>query len=95
MSARDNIVGTLKDGRTIVEKETDSVVGSGTVFVEVTLEGLNTVDKVLEIHVTQSSPKTTVGPAQMIEVSGNVVGFTLTSVGATTTVTTNVAAIGY
>ena len=96
MSGRDAIIGTLKDGSTMIEKTITEVVGAGTVFLTVQLPVLRSglVWKILEIHITQTDPKTAVGSAQMIEVSGNVCGFTLAGIVASTTLSYNLAAIG-
>ncbi|MCK4788724.1 MAG: hypothetical protein KAV87_33585 [Desulfobacteraceae bacterium] len=96
MSDRDHIVSTFKDGDTRVEYEHTEVVGNSLmVFVTVEMPILKSIDKVVEIHVTDTSPRTSAYGPQHVQVSGNVVGFTLTHVGCITTLSVNLAAVGF
>ncbi len=86
---------TLKDGDTIIEYQFDYLLGSGLTHVTATIPVLQSVDKIIEIHISATSPATTITESpQMIQVSGTVVGFTI---GATvgTTCSFNLSAIGF
>ncbi len=96
MSNRDAIVSQFKDGDMLVEYEHTEVVGNSLmVYVTVEMPVLQSIDKVVEIHVTDTSPKTSAYGPQQVQVSGTVVGFTLTHVGQLTTLSVNVAAVGF
>ncbi|MFQ5833720.1 MAG: hypothetical protein ACE5H4_13515 [Candidatus Thorarchaeota archaeon] len=88
------VVGTLKDGSTISKQSDSSVVASGTVYIQVTIADLQNIQAVLNVKVTSTDPKTSVGDINHVDVSGNVVGFTLLSVGAGTTLSSEIVALG-
>jgi hypothetical protein len=92
---RAKIVSTLKDGDTIIEYQFDYLLGSGLTYVTATIPVLRGINKIIEIHSTATSPATTITESpQMVQVTGNVVGFTI---GATvgTTCSFNLSAIGF
>lgn len=93
---REYVVSTFRDGDTLVEYEhTELITGTGMIHLTVTMPVLQKIEKVVEIHVTNTDPRTSAYGPQHIEVSGNVVGFTLTSVVASTTLTCNICAVGF
>ncbi|MHA1955540.1 MAG: hypothetical protein ACW968_01320 [Candidatus Thorarchaeota archaeon] len=97
MSNRGYIVSTLKDGDTIVEYEYTEVVSptNSQVFISLTMPVISTIDKIVELHVTNNtSPAVTAYGITAVRVSGNVVGFTIASVAASTTIAVNCCAIG-
>lgn len=89
------VIGTLKDGSTISKQTDSTVVGSGTVYVQVTVADLENVQAVLNVQVTSTKPKTSVGEINHVDVNGNVVGFTQLSVGAGTTLSSEIVALGF
>ena len=95
MSGRDYICETFKDGDTLVEYEHTEVVASGMVVVTVSMPVLQTIEKVLTCLVTLTDPATTTGAISNVKVSGTTVGMTLENIGAGTTITINVAAVGF
>lgn len=98
---RDYIVSTFKDGDTLVEYEVCHVIAAADllnnmVYLTVTMPVLQTIEKVVEIHVTNNtSPAQTAYGVTAVRVSGVVVGFTLASVAATGTICTNVCVVGF
>jgi hypothetical protein len=89
------VVGTLKDGRTVAKATLTQVVGAGVVYLTVTITELQTIDAVLEVHTVSTDPKTYAYGPEHVTVAGNVVGFTLREVGAGTTLTAEVVALGF
>jgi len=90
----DRIVGTLLDGRTIAKGVTTQVVAMGATYVTVTIPNLNFIEEILHVQVHTD-------PACDIEsnfgnknITGNVVGVTIAGVGAGTTLTTEIIALG-
>ncbi len=92
---REYIVSTFRDGDTLVEYEHTELVGTGPIYLSVTMPVLQKIEKILEIHVTNESPRTLAYGPTHVTVSGNVVGFTLAVVTAATTLSVNVCAVGF
>jgi hypothetical protein len=65
------------------------------VYVQVTITELGTIDAVLNAIVTNSSPRTTSGAISHPDISANVVGITIENVGAGSTLTAEIVAVGY
>ena len=95
MSGRDYILETFKGGDTLVEYEHTEVVASGMVHVTVSFPVLRTIEKILTVHVVNTTPSTTTGAVSNIKLSGTTVGFTLENMGAGSTLVTNIACIGF
>jgi hypothetical protein len=89
------IDGTLKDGDTIAHGSTTEVVSSGLVYVQVTISELESIDVLLNAIVTNTSPRTTSGAISHPDISANIVGVTIENVGAGTTLTLQIVAIGF
>ena len=89
------LVATLLDGRSIEKASCSQVVAAGRIHLTVTLTYLKTIDAVLDIHTTNESPRTTGYGPEHVTVSGAVVGFTMESIGAGTTLYWDVVALGY
>ena len=95
LSQSESIAATHLDGRTTVKVSCTQVVAAGMIHLSVTLTTLKTIDAVLDIQTTSSSPKTAAYGPEMIAVSGAIVGFTLQAVGAGTTLGFDLVCLGF
>ena len=92
------IVATLKDGHTIAKASNTVVVpiGGGSISISITFSELRQIDAILQIQVDKTDPPVLIEGAVGTHknISGNVVGFTITGVSAGTTLTASAVAIG-
>jgi len=95
VSTTGEVVGTLVDGRTIVKVTHVHVVGSGTVWVELTVPILEKIDAILDLEIKNTDPKTGAYGITHKTITGNIVGFTIHEVVAGTTLTTEGAFLGH
>jgi len=88
------VLAVLRDGR-ILAKATREIgtVSAGTVAFTVRIPDLKQVEYVLDVQFT-TDPVVDIGHEVNIHTEGNVVGMTLTSVAAGTTLTAHVLGIG-
>jgi hypothetical protein len=88
------VVAELKDGRVIAQARYSQVVSSGDSAINVRVPDLREVEHVLQVEF-YSNPDTSVQEGFMDKkITGNIVGMTVYEVEATTTLTTEVIAIG-
>jgi hypothetical protein len=88
------LVSILPDGRVIAKDSTTLVVASsGNYAITVTISDLKTVEEVLQ-HKPSTDPLCDPGTPVNEKITGNVVGFTMVGVGAGTTLTIEVTAVG-
>lgn len=88
------IVGEWKDDRTVAKGVTTEVVASGMVYLTVTVPNLNFIEEILDLQVSHTDPATTAYGLCNKTIEGNVVGITVTNVGAGTTLTLEAIAVG-
>ncbi len=92
------VVATLKDGRVIARGATSSVVAAATDPnpINVTLPDLRSVEYVLTVNL-KTTPDTTwdTYPSRNLKITGNIVGLTLGSTAAGTTITAEVIGVGF
>jgi len=92
--ARENIVATLLDGRTIARGTSTYVFATaGNYAITVTINEHRITEKMIE-YLPTTNPTTDPGTPTNVVITGNVVGFTLIGVGAGTTLTAEVVAVG-
>jgi len=89
------LCATLLDGRSIEKCSAVQVVSSGRIYLSVNLAIIKTIDAVLEVHVTNESPRVNAYGVEHVSVSSNIVGFTLESVSAGSTLYFDVVALGF
>lgn len=94
-TARNNIVATLYDGRTIAYGMATFLVNvAGNYAITVTIARHRDTERVLEYKLT-TNPITDPGTPTSEVITANVVGCTLMGVGAGTTITVEVTASGF
>ena len=87
------VVAHLRDGRVIAKSTYAQVLSSGTNNIVVRVPDLKYIQTVLEIEF-YSDPDTYYTCVMDKKITGNVVGFTLYGLNASTTLTTEVVAVG-
>jgi len=94
------ILGTLQDGRTIARGTITQLVTAGPYYLTVAIPNLRVIDAILDINIDRTDPSTvtygicckTIG----VNAQGQpTVGFTVQELGASTTVSASVVAIGW
>lgn len=92
------VVTVLPDGRVIARGSTDlpTLAATDPNPINVTISDLRTVEYVLQINL-KTTPHTAwdTFPSEDVKITGNVVGMTLGSTAAGTTITAEVVAIGF
>ncbi len=79
-----------------MEYEHTEVIGNSLMaHITVQFPVLKSIDKCLTVHVINTSSATTTGAVSNIKVSGTVVGFTLENLGISTTLSCNLACVGF
>jgi len=88
-----SVVAELKDGRVIAKAAYTEVKASGTVNVVVRIPDLREVESILDVKFS-SNPDISISHDMDHKITGNVVGFTVYTLSAGTTLTSEVIAIG-
>jgi len=88
-----SVVAELKDGRVMAKSTYTEVKSSGTVAVTVVVPDLREVETLISVKFS-TNPDTSIYHDMDHKITGNVVGFTVYTIAASTTLTSEVIAIG-
>ena len=87
------IVATLYDGRTMAKGVTTQLVVAGDVYITVTVPNLNFIEEILNVQV-HTDPACSISGFGNKNISGNVVGITISGVDTGTTLNLEIIAVG-